>query len=59
MKNFKIPARYRLHIVNPDDELLDTIDLEDWDLGKPMARAQLADDVRQEVYVDAKKKGLI
>ncbi len=56
MKAFVIPSGYMVIIMNPDEEQLDTIFIEDMDLSKPLTVWQLAEDIVQAVKIDAKKR---
>ncbi len=44
-----IEANYRIHIVSPDDELLDTIDLAGYHLDSAWARVDIIETIQDEI----------
>lgn len=44
-----IERAYKLLLVSPEGELLDTVELEGYDLNKPMAASDLADTIQTNI----------
>lgn len=52
----EIAGGYRLHLVTADGELLDTLELDGYDLGKPMAQVNLCSEIESQIRLDMEAK---
>lgn len=42
----------RIHLVTDEGELIETIDLNEYDLSKPLVRTMLVEDIKREVEIE-------